>query len=55
MLMSNIHTQKKPAKLLQFQAPGFNMYGVKTLQTMPTMMLRKVNQMPGTSDGKPTH
>lgn len=42
MPMSDAHTQKKPAKLLQFQAPGFSMYGVRTLQTMPTMMLRNV-------------
>jgi hypothetical protein len=55
MPMSHIHTQKKPAKLLQFQAPGFNMYGVRTLQAMPTIMLRKVSQMSGTSDGKSTH
>lgn len=45
--MSSIHTQKKPAKLPQSQAPGFSMYGVKTLQTMPTMMLQHVSQIRG--------
>jgi hypothetical protein len=32
-------TQKKPVKFLQFQAPGFSIYGVRTLLMIPTTLL----------------
>lgn len=39
------HTQKKPAKLPQSQAPGLSMWGVNTLLMMPTMLLSTVSTL----------